>query len=39
LDIYSGDIPSTYELDKDIDTDENDLGNLWIYPLIKNKIK
>jgi len=28
LDIYSGDIPSTYELDKDIDTDENDLGNL-----------
>jgi phosphate starvation-inducible PhoH-like protein len=27
LDIYSGDIPSTYELDKDIDTDENDLGN------------
>ena len=27
LDIYSGDIPSTYELDNDIDTDENDLGN------------
>ena len=27
LDIYSGDIPSTYELDKDIDADENDLGN------------
>ena len=25
--IYSGDIPSTYELDNDIDTDENDLGN------------
>jgi phosphate starvation-inducible PhoH-like protein len=27
LDIYSGDIPSTYELEKDIDIDENDLGN------------
>jgi phosphate starvation-inducible PhoH-like protein len=28
LDIYSGDIPSTYELDKLSDSDENDLGNL-----------
>lgn len=27
LDIYSGDIPSTYELDKLSDSDENDLGN------------
>ena len=27
LDIYSGDIPSTYELDKVSDLDENDLGN------------
>jgi phosphate starvation-inducible PhoH-like protein len=28
LDIYSGDIPSTYELDKVSDSEENDLGNL-----------
>jgi phosphate starvation-inducible PhoH-like protein len=27
LDIYSGDIPSTYELDKISDSDENDLGD------------